>query len=329
MNEGHSERIPVINAPMTVLGMKCLICACFPINEREPFRTTTIISPSRTLSELATTGLTYTLSASTISPLLTLEERSISSFIPEQKSWIAGLNNSDFYFCEIQKADASQYGMSGDLVNEGNILLNACNTDWRKWNKRPEELKTAAVLRSENEAKGAAPAFVKYQKGCSAFYVSTLTDFANSEKGFNVLAHILKQAGIPHEKPEVNTADVFFLRDGVLQFPASIKDKFEKDGDSYSVNLWVFSPRPLDDLLIEPNMPKLSLFVESRISSLLINGKNFDAVDKKNPNAIYNELPLLQGWNKIVLKIGQDDKDRFNAYFKCDNKPDFLPLGQM
>jgi beta-galactosidase len=239
---------------------------------------------------------------------------------------MTGLKNSDLYFCEIQKTDASQYGMSGSFVTEGDVLLNACNTDWRKWNKRAEELKTAAILRSENEAKGTAPAFVKYQKGSSAFYISTLTEFANSEKGFNVLAHILKQAGIPHEKPEVNTADLFFLRDGVLQFPASIKDRFEQDGNGHSATMWVFSPRPLDDLLIEPNMPKLTLFVECWSSTLLINDKNYDAAEKTNRNATYKELPLHQGWNKLTLKIGQDDKGRFNASFKCDNKPDFLPL---
>ena len=255
---------------------------------------------------------------------LTLEERKISSFIPEQKSWIAGLNNSDFYFCELQKTDASEYGMSGDFVREGDVLLNACNTDWRRWNKRPEELKTAATVRSEREKKGAAPAFVKYQNGSSAYYVSTLAEFANSEKGFNTLTHILKQAGIPYKKQEANSADIFFLRDSNLQFAQNSKDKFVEDGDGYTADCWVWSPRPLDDLLIEPDMPKLTLFVDTWSSSLLINDKPHEASNVTNRNATYKELPLLQGWNKITLKIGKGDKGRFNAYFQCNNKPDFL-----
>ena len=254
-----------------------------------------------------------------------LEKREISSFIPEQKSWMAGLKNSDFYFCEIQRSNASEFGLSGAFVQEGNVLLNACNTDWRKWNKRPEELKTAAVLRSENEAKGAAPAFVKYQKGCSTYYVSTLTEFANSEKGFNTLAAILKNAGIPCEKSEIDSHDAFFMRDGQVQFPLSARERLVAEGDGYTLNVWVFSPRPLDDLLIEPNMPKLTLYVDAWESDLLLNDKNIEAAHKTNRNSTYNELPLLQGWNKITLKVGKGDKDRFAASFRCENNKEFLP----
>lgn len=81
-----------------------------------------------------------------------------------------GLNNSDFYFCELQKADASNYSLKGTFVEEGDILLNACKTDWRKWNKRPEEIKTAGTIRSEYECTSATPVFVKYQQGASSFY---------------------------------------------------------------------------------------------------------------------------------------------------------------
>lgn len=256
---------------------------------------------------------------------LRLEERKISSFIPEQKSWMKGLNNSDFYFCEIQKTDASEYGMAGDFVTEGDILLNACNTDWRKWNKRPEEIKTAATVRSEYERKGAAPTFIKYGNGCSTYYVSTLTEFANSEKGFNTLSVILKNAGIPCEKVQVNSNEVFFLRDGNLQFPPSVRDRFVKDGENHTMDIWVWSPRPLDDLLIEPNMPKLTLFMDTWSSSILINDQPYKAAEVTNRNSTYKELPLHQGWNKITLKIGKDDKNRFNAYFKCDNNAGFLP----
>ena len=255
---------------------------------------------------------------------ITLEKRAISSFIPEQKSWLKGLNNSDFYFCEIQRANASEYGLSGAFVNEGIVLLNACNTDWRKWNKRPEELKTGATVRSENEKKGAAPAFVKHQSGASTYYVSTLTEFANSEKGYNTLASILKQAGIPNQRAEVNSSDVFFLRDGNMQFPASTRAKFKKDANEYVVDCWVFSPRPLDDLLIEPNMPKLTLYVDTWQSVLLINDKPYEAANKTNRNSTYRELPLHQGWNKVTLRIGLEDKNRFNANFRCENNATFL-----
>ena len=47
---------------------------------------------------------------------VTLDRLKRSSFLPIQKSWMRGLNNSDFYFCELQKADACDYSLKGSLV---------------------------------------------------------------------------------------------------------------------------------------------------------------------------------------------------------------------
>lgn len=250
-----------------------------------------------------------------------------SSFLPVQKSWMRGLNNSDFYFCELQKADACNYSLKGTLVEEGVVLLNACKTDWRQWNKRPEEIKTAGTIRSEYECTAATPVFVKCRQGASAFYLSTLTEFANSEKGYNTLSTILKNAGIHYRKPEININEVFFLRDEQINFPVAIKDKLTKDEKGWTLQFYVFSPRPLDDLLIEPNMPKLSLMLKAKQRELFINDKPYNSVAHNGRNEIiYKELPLLQGWNKLVVKIGEGDHNDFSGFFKCDNKQDFLPL---
>ena len=256
-----------------------------------------------------------------------LDKLQRSSFLPVQKSWMNGLNNSDFYFCELQKTDASGYSLKGALVEE-EVLLNACKTDWRKWNKRPEEIKTAGTIRSEYECTAATPVFVKCRQNASTFYLSTLTEFANSEKGYNTLTAILKNAGIAYKKPEVNIDEVFFLRDEQINFPVATKEKLVKDnGDEWALELYVFSPRPLDDLLIEPNMPKLSLMLKAKKRTLLINDKPYTAVSHDGRNEIiYKELPLLQGWNKLVIKIGAGDRNDFTGCFKCDNKKDFLPL---
>ena len=184
---------------------------------------------------------------------VSLDNLQRSSFLPVQKSWMHGLNNSDFYFCELQKTNASSYSLKGAFVEEGEVLLNACKTDWRKWNKRPEEIKTAGTIRSEYECTAATPVFVKCQQNASTFYLNTLTEFANSEKGFNTLSAILKNAGIAFQKPEVNIDEVFFLRDEQINFPVATKEKLVKDSDGeWTLELYVFSPRPLDDLLIEP-----------------------------------------------------------------------------
>jgi len=124
---------------------------------------------------------------------LQVAELKRSSFLPEQRSFCAGLANSDFYFCEVQRKDAAVYTLGGRFVSEGETILSACRTDWRKWNKRPEELKTAAVLRSENEC--TAPLSVIAKNG--NIYVSTLTDFVDSNKGAVTLGKILYNAGVP------------------------------------------------------------------------------------------------------------------------------------
>jgi beta-galactosidase len=80
---------------------------------------------------------------------LTLTPLHRSSFLPAQRSWTRGLANADFYFCEVQAQDAAKYTLSGPFVEEGEVLVEACRTDWRRWNKRAEEMKTASLLRSE------------------------------------------------------------------------------------------------------------------------------------------------------------------------------------
>ena len=258
---------------------------------------------------------------------LSLTELTRASFLPEQKSWMRGLNNSDFYFCELQKADACNYAMGGTLVEEGEVLLNACPTEWRRWNKRAEEIKTGATLRSENEAPVNKAVFVKYPNNGGSLYLSTLTEFVNSEKGYNTLAKILEHAGVTVVKKEIDPNDVFFTRDGELTFPASAREKLQKDDNgNYVFTFYAFSPRPLDDLLIEPNMPKLSLIVKGHGISLTLDGKKLEPSSANRHESNYHELPLLQGWNKIVITLPSDSRNDFTGFFRCNNKPDFIPL---
>lgn len=258
-----------------------------------------------------------------------LDELKRSSFLPEQRSWMRGLNNSDFYFCELQQSDAACHTLKGALVDEGEVLLRACRTDWRRWNKCAEEIKTASVLRSENECTAATPVFVKYTNGTSTCYVSTLTEFANSEKGYRTLAGILAHAGIACRPPQLQVDELFFVRDNRLNFPVAVRDRLTQTADGWQLTLYLYSPRPLDDLLIEPDMPKLSLFVKARQRSLMLNGMPYTAVSHDGRNeVIYKELPLKQGWNRLEIGIGSDDRNDFTGDFRCDNRREFLTLLQ-
>lgn len=257
---------------------------------------------------------------------LNVENLSRASYLPEQRSWVRGLNNSDFYFCELQKADASKYSLSGAFVDNGEILINACRTDWRKWNKRPEEIKVAGTIRSENECTSALPVFVKFASDKGNIYVSTLTEFANSEKGFNTLSTILHNAGVDCEKQEIDPNDVFFFRDGTIVFPASAKEHLVDNGDDkYRFEFYAFSHRPLDDLLIEPNVPKLDLEIKCSNGKLYVEDVEISG-SQTNNEAKFKELPLKQGWNKLTVIIDKKDKNNFDGIFSCKNNGEFMPL---
>ena len=243
-----------------------------------------------------------------------------SSFIPTGQGWTKGMNNSDFYFCAIQSNDASAYTLSGDFVEQGQVMLNACRTDWRKWNNRPEELKTAALLRSENECTAPLAVMAAYYDGDNTVVVSTMSDYANSEKGYNALAGMLHNAGIPVSDRELDPSVMFFLNNGQLTFPSATKDKFENG----RLTLYVYSPRHLDDLLIEPNMPKLTLRAKNA-GKLIIGGNEKAAARTDGDFTVYEELPLRQGWNEVAIELrdGKSGND-FAGSFSCGNNDKFV-----
>ena len=109
-------------------------------------------------------------------------------------------------------------------------------------------------------------------------------------------------------------------------FPIAAKNKLIKTAKGWALDIYVFSPRPLDDLLIEPNMPKLTLVVKSEDCQLFINNRLHKAASQNHYEAVYKELPLLQGWNKLSITIGERDKSNFDGYFQCDNQNEFLSL---
>jgi beta-galactosidase len=240
---------------------------------------------------------------------LLLEDRPASSFIPVSKSWLKNTVNSDFYFSEIQSADASRFGISGQLAEEGEVLLYACNTNWRKWNKRPEELKTAAVLRSEQAIHGSNVVFVKYPARRFTCYVSVLDNFTASEKGYNTLEKILYSAGIPIKGKK--HSESLIDANGYVK----LSDLFATNHDNrknYSFHVW--SPRPLDDLLIEPDMPKLDIVLVNEDEEIRLNGFRLDS---------YRAIPLKQGWNQLVISVPDNGKLE-NIRFVCDNKAGFV-----
>jgi hypothetical protein len=91
------------------------------------------------------------------------------------------------------------------------------------------------------------------------------------------------------------------------------------------LSFWVQSPRSLDNLLIEPNVPKLDLAFESKDAvELFLNGKNILSGPTGGGNAIASGLPLQQGWNHFLVKLVHTNGDDSLSAKLISSDPAFL-----
>lgn len=248
-----------------------------------------------------------------------------STFIPMDRPLVRGLYNSDFYFCELQRGDAARFSLGGEWIRSAEVEVEACRTDWREWNKRAEEMKTAAIIRTENECTAPLAVVATRRVGAAKVRVQTLADFANSEKGYRTLSRMLANAGVKCRTVVSDPAEAFFLRDGKIMFPSVTRKTLKNIAPRrHTLDFYVYSNRPLDDLLIEPDMPKLMLWMKARGSTLKVGDKEVKETRRTDREVEYNELPLQQGWNKLSIVV-DGDRGEFEAELRCNNKPDFLP----
>ena len=248
-----------------------------------------------------------------------------STFIPMDRPLVRGLFNSDFYFCELQRGDAAKFSLGGEWIRSAEVEVEACRTDWREWNKRAEEMKTAAIIRTENECTAPLAVVATRRVGAAKVRVQTLADFANSEKGYRTLSRMLANAGVKCRTVVSDPAEAFFLRDGKIMFPSVTRKTLKNIAPrKHTLDFYVYSNRPLDDLLIEPDMPKLMLWMKARGSTLKVGDKEVKETRRTDREVEYNELPLQQGWNKLSIVV-DGDRGEFEAELRCNNKPDFLP----
>ena len=247
-----------------------------------------------------------------------------STFIPMDRPLVRGLFNSDFYFCELQRGDAAKFSLGGEWIRSAEVEVEACRTDWREWNKKAEEMKTAAIIRTENECTAPLAVIATRRVGAAKVRVQTLFDFANSEKGYKTLSRMLANSGVKCRTVVSDPAEAFFLRDGKIMFPSVTRKTLKNIAPrKHTLEFYVYSNRPLDDLLIEPDMPKLMLWMKARGSTLKVGEKEVKETRRTDREVEYNELPLQQGWNKLSIVV-DGDRNEFEAELRCNNKPEFL-----
>jgi len=308
-----------------------------------------------------------------------LTSRKATSFITRGNSPITnGLGNSDFYFSEVADKPMMTYGLSGDLMRNADVLLDACNTDWKTWNKRAEYLKTAAVLRSEREYKPEGKALIAVNDDQGKIFVFALDptlltatsvsvvrkmlinldiQFNNKNSGditaiaadgklhnalllasFDIAGksdgEISKLDILKDSKPEdyftgKQIAGHFWERaaatDGIFDFSKLHFDGPTTNAVAY-LSFWIYSPRSLSNLLLEPDMPKLDMYLgaDDGYQVFLNNNLIKEAINAggfTGRGQVIKALSLEKGWNHFVIKsIQKNGKWKLAVEFDCDKK---------
>lgn len=100
-----------------------------------------------------------------------------------------------------------------------------------------------------------------------------------------------------------------------------------EDGAVGYISFWVYSPRSLSNLLVEPDMPSLDLNIHTADGlTVKLNGSQVikKLGDQSNPLVHIQNIQLDKGWNHILIKSIHGKGDwRLGIDFKSD-KPAFL-----
>jgi hypothetical protein len=300
-------------------------------------------------------------------------DRQSSSLLPIAASPVTvGLKPSDLYFSESSPPIILDGGLSGPLIKQGTVLLEAANTDWLKWNKEAEYAKTAMILRSEQESKTSGAAIVEVKQGSGRLLLINVPAWSPVYKAELMERRLLENLGI-ELSPQVDVGEPF-LKNGTLvrtlaagHFSAAdngaahpfvdpadranfrnnerIQDlrwvSLRAEATGFTLNrpplfgpsdnsvvylsFWVQSPRSLDNLLVEPNVPKLDLTLEGKDAiELFLNGKSVLARPAGGENAIASGLPLQQGWNHFLVRLVHKTGDGIFSAKLTSNDPAFL-----
>jgi beta-galactosidase len=300
-----------------------------------------------------------------------LTDRQSSSLLPmTASSVIAGLKPSDLYFSESAPQMILDGGLSGPLVQQSAVLLEAANTDWLKWNKEAEYAKTAMVLRSERESKSSGAAVIEFSRGSGRLLVINIPARSPVYKIQLLDRRLLENLGVALS-PQVDVGEPF-LKNGTLvrtlaagHFNAGDDAKsyvdpadrmkfrnnervqdlrwvsLRADSTGFSLHdpllsgsadnsivylsFWVQSPRPLDNLLLEPNVPKLDITFSGKDGvELLLNGKSVALRPSRGNNVIASGLLLQQGWNHFLVRVVEESGNSTFFATLTSSDPAFL-----
>jgi hypothetical protein len=115
-----------------------------------------------------------------------------------------------------------------------------------------------------------------------------------------------------------------YSESGQFDLTKLVTDGPRQDAVAY-LSFWVSSPRSLEDLLLEPNIPVVNMEVSADdAAQVWLNGKLVIGGDKPSGTGKAEALKLRQGWNHFLVKVIQTGGGwQFSGRLTC-SQPDFL-----
>lgn len=285
---------------------------------------------------------------------LELTSRTASSLIAEADRLTAGLGPAALYFSEEDPSTILKGGLGGPLLKGARVLLQAPNVDWRKWNGQAETVKTSMVLRSEREAKDPGVAMAVIQVGPGRLVLIGLPTFPATAKAEALNRALLGNLGLavgPANRSqnaldeEGNVTRVLSLGplaatasdDSLPSFGREISVGNEFEGSRWSeagfagkeglpvskgrtyLSFWIYCPISLDELLLDPHLPKVSLRIDNADLTKIWLDDKLTAME--GPLAA---LSLRQGWNHLLIRLDRRmDEGRVRLRL-TSTQPEFL-----
>jgi len=206
-------------------------------------------------------------------------------------------------------------------VNEGRVIL--CNLD-------PEikSTKKSAVIQQLFRNEGIPLTAIAAQNDfidlsgrlkrmlvCGSFGLTNMHDAFGDSLPINEVESSGELNDHHWQAHDADSSGVFDFKNGLVRGP--------QENCFVYLAVWIKSDKPLDDLLSEPNLPKLSFTYGSDDGcQVWLNGEllaNNERTGPLDPEAFtINPLLLKLGWNQLVIKVVQVDGEwKFAGKFSC------------
>ena len=137
---------------------------------------------------------------------LDLTDRNATALEPEKNTeWGKYFDLPRLYFAEMEgDKKIIKKGLTGDVVDNGDVILTASRTDWSLFNQSPEDKKCAQVVLYEHLEKPSGAALVSYKTDKTTLVISTLDYRINTKETTEFWKNLYSVMGIANSGSQEN-----------------------------------------------------------------------------------------------------------------------------